>query len=93
MKRKWITYNANGVRNDYVLYVQPCGMPITGYVTEVVGEYREWEVVHYMGGRNRRDFYMKGKAKTLADAKAKAEAAMERLVDKAIKDLQKWRGK
>ena len=34
-----------------------------------------------------------GKCRDLDKAKARAEACVMRLVDKAIKDLQKWRGK
>ena len=91
MKRKWIKYYDNGVQKDYVLRVNVQGVAIQSHLCVVVGEHTRWQVNRKTG-----DLWWcptKGKAKTLDAAKAKAEAAMERLVDKAIKGLQKWRGK
>lgn len=92
MKRKWVKYHESGVQKDYLLEVNVQGVSIYSYLCEVVGEHTRWEVNHG-NGHSHWYCHASGKAKTLDAAKAKAEAAMERLVDKAIKGLQKWRAK
>lgn len=91
-QRKWNQDHSNGVTRGHVLFVDVHCVCIEAYLTEMIGGDTNW-IVNTRSGDEYWRLAKDGKCATLEEAKAKAEAMVMRLVDKAINDLQKWRGK
>lgn len=91
-RHKWKMVYTNGIVNNYILHVDVRGVCVEAYANETVGESCEWQV-HIRTGDDVWEDTKFGAAKTLAAAKTKAEAVVEKLVDKMIAGLQRWRAK
>lgn len=90
--RKWKQDHNNGVTRGHVLFVDARCVCIEAYLTEEIDKHTNW-IVNYRSGEEYWRLAKDGRCLTVDEAKEKAEAVVLKLVDKAIKDLQKWRGK